>query len=132
MKTIQGSWTESSSGQTARNGAEVLGKEGHAWQGKALNLIGSVMGNHRKVLSQRVARSNSGFRKFSLAAEQEALFTAYSSCVGERTAACAAVAAVWGTEGVGQRDILEVDLTELSDEDMKKRNISKAMTRFWV
>lgn len=57
------------------------------------------------------------------------MFTAYSSCVGERRAACATVAAVWGTEGVGQRDILEVDLTELSDED---ENISKAMTRFRV
>lgn len=30
------------------------------------------------------------------------------------------VVAVCGTEGVGQRDILEMNMIELSDEDMKK------------
>lgn len=60
------------------------------------------------------------------------MFTAYSSCLGERRAACPTVVAVWGTEGVGQRDILEADLTGLSDEDVKKRNISNVVNRFWV
>ena len=34
-----GNWTESSNGQIAKDKAEVVGKEGHECQGKALNLI---------------------------------------------------------------------------------------------
>lgn len=42
------------------------------------------------------------------------------------------VVAVCRKEGVWQRDILEVDLIELTDKDVKKRNISNVVNRFWV
>lgn len=68
MKAIRGSWADSSNGPTAGEKADMLGKEGHACQGQALNWIWSAMGNHRRVLSQRVAHSNFRFRKFPLTA----------------------------------------------------------------
>ena len=40
------------------------------------------------------------------------------------------VVAVCGAEGVGQRGILEVGMTELTDEDMKRRNVLKVMPGF--
>lgn len=55
-------------GLTARDEADLLGKEGLEGPVEALNFILRAMGNHQKVLSGRVACSNFGFRKFPLAA----------------------------------------------------------------
>lgn len=46
MRAISGSGTESSSGPMISDEAEVLGKEGHKRQDKALKLILGAPGNH--------------------------------------------------------------------------------------
>lgn len=108
MKAIQGAGLRASSGAIAKDGAEVLGKEGHLCQGKTLN---SSL-HSSKGFKPEGGTSQFWIQKAPSGSENRRLSSEPTAVVQENreqlVLGCGGVAA----RGVGQRDILYVDLTE--------------------